>query len=288
MSQKTTPSINIDDDTNTAYINGAGDEGYLVGFFPFPETEGKEGWIRHFAATAYAYEMDCQIVWEPEQIARPPSIPVVAIEEYQGNPKAEPIQHFVHPRKATYVVGNSHHRFPSDFMGVNHSVYIETPGGFINPLYGSQALAVVLHDRQTKLNPPPEFDINDVVLETRKLRMADAAWFEQHHPDKCDMSATWILAKLGAEIIGACSMKARDKNVWHLKDSIVRPEYRRKGVFGKMWDARMEYVRSRGARIVTVVSNQTSDHYARRDGFEPMIWYPYSEQFEEFFFFKCL
>lgn len=287
--KQTNPTaIEVDNATGVAYVEGAGNEGFLVGFFPFPETEGKEGWIRHFAATAYAYKMDCQIVWEPEQITRPPSIPVVAIEEYQANPKAEPIQHFVHPHKATYIVGNSHHRFPSDFMGVNHSVYIETPGGFINPLYGSQALAIALHDRQTKLTPPPEFDINDVEIEVRKLHTADAAWFEQHHPDKCDLSSMWALAKLGDEIIGVAAMKERGKGVWHLKDGMVRPEYRRRGVFGKLWAARMDYLKKRKAKIATAVNNAGSAPFARRDGFEPMIWYPYSEQFEEFFFFKCL
>lgn len=160
---------NVDPETGTASITPDVEEPLttIVGFYPYPLFEETEVWWRHYASLAYTYGVNASVIFEPMHIWIPheTKIPVICVEEYIGDPSSIELKDFSHPPDAIYIAGNSHYRFPSEEFKFDNRVHIDLPGGHENPLYGSQALHLVLHDRllktpQTSSSPdssnPPE------------------------------------------------------------------------------------------------------------------------------------
>jgi hypothetical protein len=128
-------------------MNYDGSKVRLVGFYPTPETNtwNKTLTDAHYAALVFTYRAHCQMVTVPSEIFLPPNYTVVSVEENEG----QDIETFQHPERALYVTGNSQFQWPSEHIRVDEKVSIKVPDPD-HPLYGSQALAIVLHDRFKK------------------------------------------------------------------------------------------------------------------------------------------
>lgn len=121
---------------------------YLVAFYPSPETtpENKQDMHLAYSVVSSTYNCNYQLITEPEEALDLHCYPYVAIEE--KNQYTTPLNDFIHPEKAVYVVGNSKYRWPSGWIDVDHKVHIPVPNN--EPLYGHQAATIVLHERYMK------------------------------------------------------------------------------------------------------------------------------------------
>jgi hypothetical protein len=122
---------------------------HVVGFWPCPETtlHTKQLIRQHYAALHWTYDVSIRILNDPEDIHFLPNITYIAVE--QESKTSIPIADFVHPDKAVYVVGSSKYQHPSFWMNADHRVHIDVPH-MNHPLYGDQAMAIILHDRYLK------------------------------------------------------------------------------------------------------------------------------------------
>lgn len=127
-------------------IKADSDRVFVIGFWPYPETshlnEGSLGY--HFKALAITYGVNVQVVYHPEEVENLPDLPIVALEESHAD--TIDLQDFIHPPNVIYIAGNSQYNNPSDFFKASHRVSIRAPVSG-QPLYGDQALAIVLNDR---------------------------------------------------------------------------------------------------------------------------------------------
>lgn len=125
---------------------------YLIGFYPAPEVRNKD--LRDFTDACFrslccTYDCNMQIVEHPSQVFDLRALPYISIEE--KTPYTLPVQDFTHPKRGVYIVGNSIYSHPSGWCEPQYRVHIDVP--YINhPLYGFQAAAIVLHDREVKLH----------------------------------------------------------------------------------------------------------------------------------------
>jgi hypothetical protein len=121
----------------------------IVGFWPYPETTF-DNWAsieQAYRAVACTYQADMQIVFGPDQIVLPDDRPVISIQEPLEGTRSQDYSDFEYPLEAVYVVGNSAYRHLSEHMDTAACLHIPTPGGYDHPLYGSQALAIVMQER---------------------------------------------------------------------------------------------------------------------------------------------
>lgn len=128
---------------------------YLVAMWPSPETTDDTLIFMEqtYLALSFSYNCSVQMIREPRQLMNLRTLPHVAIE--QQNPGTTPIEEFIHPERAVYLVGNSKHPTPSYWADTDHAVHISTPGtpdyserALSHPLYGCQAAAIALHERE--------------------------------------------------------------------------------------------------------------------------------------------
>jgi hypothetical protein len=124
---------------------------YLIGFYPYPETNADNQWSidYHFKSLVHTYGLNCQVLYEPDELVELPDFPIISLEE--PNNGTVDLNTFTHPRDAIYIVGNSLYEKPSDYFPADHRVHINAPGSN-QPLYGDQAAAIALHDRYQKSN----------------------------------------------------------------------------------------------------------------------------------------
>jgi len=153
-------------ETHRDYVEGSneglvGPINSLVGFWPYPETD-EHTWQYvecSYRALACTYQMDMQLVSEPEEIIIGDKRPWVSIEEYREGVPSTPYTEFEYPEEAVYLMGSSKHRHPSDIFEVDHIVTVPTPGGYAEPLYACQAAAIVFQDRYIRAQAAPTADL---------------------------------------------------------------------------------------------------------------------------------
>lgn len=122
---------------------------YVVGFYPYPEALLNErAFEAPYEALMATYGINWQLIDSPDELAWK-SLPIIAVEEPTKHPDQVCIEDFEHPRDCIYIVGNTKHRWPSAWFDVDHRVYIPGPK-WDAPLYGSQAMSIVLYDRYKK------------------------------------------------------------------------------------------------------------------------------------------
>ena len=117
----------------------------IVGFFPHPETteETKHIVEQRYRALAFAYGVSMQLVDAPYEIVEDSSKEVICIQEHNKEIDSLYYKDLVfYPEKIRFVVGNSIFRYPSEYLESYAVVHIPTP--CLAPLYGDQALAIVL------------------------------------------------------------------------------------------------------------------------------------------------
>lgn len=121
---------------------------HVIGFYPYPETDLPGSIEYQYKALLYTYRLNCQVVYHPDEVINLPPLPIIAMEE--PNNDTVDLRDFTHPRDAIYVVGNSRYPNPSDYFDATHRVSIRAPTSG-HPLYGDQAMAIVLNERMYQL-----------------------------------------------------------------------------------------------------------------------------------------
>lgn len=120
----------------------------VVGFWPSPETtkKTKNAYLQHYKALHWTYDVEVQVVSRPEEVFLFPNYNVISVEEHHED---SDIVDFVHPEKALYIVGSSTYPRATEVFKCDGKVSIKVPKPD-HPLYGSQAMAIILQDRYNK------------------------------------------------------------------------------------------------------------------------------------------
>jgi len=94
--------------------------------------------------------------------------------------------------------------------------------------------------------------------------------FDQEFSNKFEASsdAMWFLAYLKDILIGAMFVQQRNSQVWEFKGGYVDPDHRLKGVFRKMWEARMKYTLAQNPHIISGASNSGNRSIFESYGFK--------------------
>jgi hypothetical protein len=115
----------------------------IVGMFPTPETTEENKYIveQRYRALAFTYGVAMQIVHSPSEIIV--SKPIICIQEHNRDIDSIYYKDYKFTQeKYMLIVGNSNFRYPSDYFKDAEVLHIPTP--CLEPLYGDQALAIVL------------------------------------------------------------------------------------------------------------------------------------------------
>lgn len=118
-----------------------------MGMYPTPETtpENRKHMDQTFRALACTYSASMEVIDDPKQ-QMPIHVTRVAVEE---SADSIDLQDFIHPTRCAYYVGNSDYPSPSEWCKADYIIRISVPVAE-HPLYGQQALAIVLNDRYIK------------------------------------------------------------------------------------------------------------------------------------------
>ncbi len=79
----------------------------------------------------------------------------------------------------------------------------------------------------------------------------------------------WFLASAGDQVVGACCAKGGG-GVWRFKSDIVSVMYRGEGIYRRLWDARMSYVKEQTWKRITAFSSADSRPMYIKEGFRAM------------------
>jgi GNAT superfamily N-acetyltransferase len=114
--------------------------------------------------------------------------------------------------------------------------------------------------------------------------------FPEAHEGKFDDSANtvWFNEFQNGDLVGTCNAEERGPGVWYFSGGIVKPEYRRQGIFRKLHNSRTQYVKNHGARILFVASSPMNRQLFIDEGWITITRYPYHEEFDEVVFFRCI
>ena len=122
---------------------------YIIGFYPYPETNKTTERIAQqmYNSIAYTYDANIQLVYHPDEVINLPDLPIYVMEEPGKN--TTDIATFEHPRDAIYMMGNSHYSHLSNYFNFDKRISLRVPG-YNQPLYGCQVAAIIGHDRVYK------------------------------------------------------------------------------------------------------------------------------------------
>lgn len=114
--------------------------------------------------------------------------------------------------------------------------------------------------------------------------------FPEAHGGKFDSNenTVWVTEFMDGQLVGVCNAEERGPGVWYFAGSIVKPEYRRQGIWTKLHKARTAYAIEHGAKILFTVSSPMNRQAYIDEGWTPMTHYPYHEMFDEVVFFRCV
>ncbi len=97
-------------------------------------------------ALQYTYGVKAYLVSSPKKMFFTPGVPVVSLEETSLIDLSDD---FDHPEDCYYIAGNSKYSELSNWVHVDYKINIPVPNPE-HPLYGDQALAILLQDRYAK------------------------------------------------------------------------------------------------------------------------------------------
>ena len=114
--------------------------------------------------------------------------------------------------------------------------------------------------------------------------------FPEAHPGKFDASdeAVWFIHLEGDQIAGVMFAEERGPGVWYFAGGLVKPAFRRQGIFTKLHAERTQYVIDHAAQIIFAGSSPMNRQVFINEGWTPAARYNYAENFTEVFFFKCV
>lgn len=114
--------------------------------------------------------------------------------------------------------------------------------------------------------------------------------FPEAHPGKFDTgsNAVWFTHYEGDQLVGVMNAEERGPGVWYFAGGIVKPAFRRQGIFTKLHAERMQYIIDHAAQIVFVGSSPMNRQVFINEGWNEIARYNYGADFAEVFYFKCL
>lgn len=98
----------------------------------------------------------------------------------------------------------------------------------------------------------------------------------------------WFAHLVKGEIIGIVNAEERGPGVWYFAGGIVKPEFRRQGIWRKLHQDRTEYCIEHGAKILFAVSAPGNRKAFNAEGWTQLTRYPYHENFDEVVYFRCI
>jgi GNAT superfamily N-acetyltransferase len=118
-------------------------------------------------------------------------------------------------------------------------------------------------------------------------------WLRQFFPDEHDgkfdvdpKRTTFWLAFDGDELVGVVAAERRTNKVWYFCCGVVHPNWRRRGIFRKLWDARMRWVMEHDPLVITGLSSPYNRKVFEGAGFDSLLTKEWSAEYDEVLFYK--
>lgn len=132
-----------------------------------------------------------------------------------------------------------------------------------------------------RIEHEPPIELHEVSLSDKEALTEIAAlitkysWFEGYPVDPMDelrQSDYIVGAYAGKTLAGfgsinrVASPDGQDNGAWWFADAVVKPEYRERGIYTSLYEARMQWLENKPGRVLTCTETEIIDQFVSEHG----------------------